>query len=69
MTILEILIEQEAIPATGHSYSNATCTTAATCTACGVTTGSALGHNYVNGTCGLLKCVKKMKKKRKNILF
>ncbi|MBE6960296.1 MAG: hypothetical protein E7448_06205, partial [Ruminococcaceae bacterium] len=37
------------ISANGHSYANATCTTAQKCTVCGGTTGSALGHNYNNG--------------------
>ena len=34
-----------------HSYSNATCTSPKTCTRCEQTSGSALGHNYVNNKC------------------
>ena len=34
-----------------HSYKDATCTTPKTCTSCGETSGSALGHNYSNGSC------------------
>jgi len=34
-----------------HRYSDATCTSPATCTLCGVTTGSALGHSYADATC------------------
>lgn len=34
-----------------HSFSPATCTTAATCTKCGETNGSALGHNFSEATC------------------
>lgn len=34
-----------------HSYSEATCTTAATCVYCGETSGTALGHNYSEATC------------------
>lgn len=31
-----------------HNYAAATCTTAAKCTVCGATSGSALGHKYTN---------------------
>lgn len=31
---------------TSHSYAAATCTAPQTCTKCGATTGSALGHDY-----------------------
>ncbi len=34
------------IPATGHSWIAATCETAKTCSTCGTTSGSALGHDY-----------------------
>ena len=40
------------VEATGnHSYSDATCTTLATCSVCGATTGELADHNYVDGTC------------------
>ena len=39
------------VTAPGHSWIAATCTEAMTCATCGATTGSALGHNYANGTC------------------
>lgn len=35
-----------------HSYSEATCTKAATCE-CGATKGTALGHELINGTCSV----------------
>ena len=35
----------------GHSYLEATCFTAKTCTTCGLTEGEALGHNMVDGIC------------------
>ena len=34
------------VAALGHNYSAATCTKAKTCTRCGATSGSALGHSY-----------------------
>lgn len=34
--------------APGHSWKAATCTTKKTCSRCGATTGSALGHNYTS---------------------
>ncbi|MBR6252866.1 MAG: S-layer homology domain-containing protein [Clostridia bacterium] len=34
-----------------HTYKAATCTTPKTCTKCGATLGSALGHNYSGGKC------------------
>ena len=40
--------ETRTISATGHSYSNATCTSPKTCTKCGATSGSELGHNYTS---------------------
>ena len=39
------------IYATGHSYSNATCTAPQTCILCGETKGMALGHTYEKGIC------------------
>ena len=38
--------ETEVINATGHSWTNASCTAAKTCTICGVTEGSMLDHGY-----------------------
>lgn len=46
------------IPALGHSFRDATCTQAKTCTACGITEGNALGHSYVSGKCD--RCDTKM---------
>lgn len=34
------------IPATGHTWADATCTEPKTCTVCGATEGEALGHSY-----------------------
>ncbi len=39
-------VEFQTIPATGHNYKAATCTSPKTCTKCGATSGSALGHKY-----------------------
>ncbi len=38
----------ESIPATGHTWTAATCTAAKTCSVCKVTDGAALGHNYTS---------------------
>ncbi len=38
-------------PATGHSYSAATCTEPRRCTKCGDISGSSLGHDYSKATC------------------
>ena len=43
--------ETQNIPVLEHNYSEATCTEPQTCTICGATTGTALGHNIVNGVC------------------
>ncbi len=40
-----------AIPATGHKWVNATCTTPKTCSVCGTTEGDALGHTGGTATC------------------
>lgn len=37
--------------AKGHTWNNATCTKAKTCTVCGTTEGSAKGHNFSSGKC------------------
>ncbi|MBR2335109.1 MAG: hypothetical protein IKA62_02650 [Clostridia bacterium] len=42
---------EQAIPATGHKYSKATCDTPATCTVCQATKGEALGHKTTKATC------------------
>ena len=39
------------IPANGHNYSEATCTSPRTCKICKITSGSALGHSYSEATC------------------
>lgn len=44
-------LQQQASLPLGHSYSQATCTVAATCTRCGKADGYPLGHQYSNGTC------------------
>ena len=41
----------EPIPATGHSWSNATCTDPRTCAVCKFTEGTAAGHTWVDATC------------------
>lgn len=41
----------EIIPSLPHSFSEAGCTTAKTCSACGIVEGDPLGHNYVSGSC------------------
>ena len=38
----------ETIAATGHTWTAATCTAKKTCSTCGATSGSALGHNYTS---------------------
>ena len=43
---------EETTPATGHKWKAATCTSAKTCSSCGLTDGNALGHNAgSNGNC------------------
>ncbi|MBR6514753.1 MAG: hypothetical protein IKT46_07990, partial [Clostridia bacterium] len=44
------------IAATGHSYAAATCTKPQTCTKCGATTGSALGHASVTDAAVAATC-------------
>ena len=34
-----------------HTFADADCTTAKTCTVCGLTDGSALGHSFLDGAC------------------
>ncbi len=43
--------EHTTLPAVGHSYQAATCTTPKTCAVCGATKDAALGHNYKAATC------------------
>ena len=45
------VINTTEIPASGHSWVDATCTAPKTCSACHITEGEALGHNYVNDYC------------------
>ena len=47
----EVLVDQEVVPALGHSWTNATCTNPKTCSRCNTTEGSALGHSWTNATC------------------
>lgn len=42
---------QQTIPAKGHDWKNATCTSPKTCKTCGTTEGKALGHNWKSATC------------------
>lgn len=39
------------VPARGHTFTTATCTTPKTCSVCGVTEGSTAAHNYSAATC------------------
>ena len=41
----------EVIPAKGHAWADATCTTPKTCSVCSATEGEALGHTWVDATC------------------
>ncbi|MBR7116547.1 MAG: metallophosphoesterase [Clostridia bacterium] len=41
----------EEIPEKGHTLTDATCESAATCTVCGATEGTALGHSFADATC------------------
>lgn len=43
--------KSDSVTALGHSFADATCTTAKTCTTCGKTEGSVAGHNWVDATC------------------
>lgn len=47
----EILVAQEIIPAIGHNWTEATCTTPKVCTRCYQSSGSAKGHSWKNATC------------------
>lgn len=44
-------VETKTIPATGHDYSEATCTQPATCRTCGAATGTTLPHDPSAPTC------------------
>ncbi len=46
--ITQTTVDAETIPATGHGYNDADCTTPRTCDTCGATDGNALGHSYTN---------------------
>ena len=48
-------VAQKEIPATGHTWTDATCTTAKTCSVCDVTEGEALGHTWADATCDTAK--------------
>lgn len=41
----------ETLPTISHTFNDATCLQARTCTLCGISEGDALGHNYVGGKC------------------
>ena len=46
-----VIKQQNTVPVKSHTWQAADCTHPKTCTVCGTTEGSALGHNYVNGKC------------------
>ena len=46
-----IIAKQAVIPATGHTWTAATCTLPKTCTVCHTTNGAALGHTWTDATC------------------
>ena len=46
---------QTVIPATGHTWADATCTAAKTCVNCGLTDGESLGHTWTDATCSAPK--------------
>ena len=47
-------IYEQSVAATGHKYTEATCTAGPHCLTCGNTQGDALGHSYQDGAC--LRC-------------
>ena len=47
----EVIEAQEIIPATGHDFADANCTTPKTCNTCGATEGEALGHDWADANC------------------
>lgn len=49
--VTETTAEAEVIPATGHAWTDATCTAPCTCRTCGATEGDPLGHHFENGEC------------------
>jgi hypothetical protein len=42
----KVFTPQQIIPATGHTWVDATCTTSKTCSVCGTTEGASLGHKW-----------------------
>ncbi len=46
-----IIDDREVIPATGHTWTEADCTTPKTCSVCNATEGSALGHTWTAANC------------------
>ena len=48
---LETTVEECAIPALGHTWDDATCTTPATCSVCGATEGDPIAHAWVPANC------------------
>ena len=48
---LETTVKECAIPALGHTWADATCTTPATCTVCGATEGEPIAHAWKAATC------------------
>ncbi|MBR5616943.1 MAG: hypothetical protein IKW50_02040, partial [Oscillospiraceae bacterium] len=48
-------VHKENVSALGHSWVNADCDTAKTCSVCGATEGNALGHSWVDADCDTAK--------------
>ena len=51
MVMTLISCKKEIIKECEHTFQEATCTQAKTCTRCGATEGEALGHTFQDATC------------------
>lgn len=54
-TVCGHVVEGVEVPAVGHSWADATCTTPKTCSVCSEVEGEALGHTFIDGACVLCK--------------
>lgn len=54
--------ETRTIVATGHSYTDATCTLAKTCSKCNQTEGEPLGHSFDKGLCSVCEYIDPVEK-------